>query len=256
MTVTRDDLIGALRKATEPRDDVDALYLGGSDGFGRTDDYSDIDAVVLVAPGAGETVLDAVEAGLETLGAIAHRWDVGTSFHGCPQRFLRVAGAGEWLDIDIVAIDPDAPERFDEPERHGEPLVVFDKSGAVRPGTIDRDALRARLTERIDAIGAALPFLAGSVQKYVARDDPVAAAAAYRAYLLNPLVEALRIRHDPYRHDYGAHYLRDDLPPDTYDRLSALVLPAGVEDLPAKATAARRFLEETLAALATEPPVV
>ena len=120
-------------------------------------------------------------------------------------------------------------------------------------------------------MNAAILLLAGLLQSApVARDDDAAIAKQvaefdaamaekrwegaealvfYQAFVLRPLVEALRIRHDPWRHDFDVRYLRFDLPADVRERVEALWFVRDREDLAAKHAAASAWLREELATL-------
>jgi hypothetical protein len=65
---------------------------------------------------------------------------------------------------------------------------------------------------------------------------------------LAPLVELLRIKHDPLRHNWGNRYLHRTFPAADSTLLQSLMYVAAPEELPAKRAAAAAWFET----LATE----
>jgi hypothetical protein len=72
----------------------------------------------------------------------------------------------------------------------------------------------------------------------------------YRAYIIDPLVEVLRIRHDPARYFFGMRYLSYDIPREDREQLEDLCLVGSLDDLERKHEAAAAWLEQELESLA------
>jgi hypothetical protein len=70
--------------------------------------------------------------------------------------------------------------------------------------------------------------------------------AFYQGLCLRPLVELLRIRHCPERHDYGLRYLGTDLPPEIMDQVRRLAYAADPEALAERVDHAAALFERTL----------
>lgn len=153
------------------------------------------------------------------------------------------------LRRDLVVMQRSSTARFNERERHGEPLVIFDKAGVVQATAVDRAALGRRLAARRAEIEARVRMLAPFVEKELLRGNRLAALESYRALVLAPLHELVRILHAPETHDFGLRYARRDLPPALVERLQELAFVGSAEDLRPRVAAALALLEETLAAL-------
>jgi hypothetical protein len=54
------------------------------------------------------------------------------TWHGHAQGFCRLQGTNEFAFIDVVVMNHGEGPRFNEVERHGNPVVLFDKDGALR----------------------------------------------------------------------------------------------------------------------------
>jgi hypothetical protein len=204
--VRREQVVEVLREALLPLSWVNAAWLGGSDAFGRSADLAWPRPAVLPAA--------------------RHARDLRR-------------GRGR-----VRAVRP--RRYYNQPERHGRPLVLFDRAGAVRPVPLDQAELAATLAAAVAGIRERLPFTLPQVAKEVRRGDALAALASYHRYVLAPLAMLYRVRHAPARHDFGSRYTRDDLPPEVQQTLAELSFVADLDDLAAKAPRAERLLRELL----------
>ena len=248
--ITRARIIAALHAALERAPEVLAAFLGGSDGTGRTDGLSDVDLVVVVEEGAVETAFAILHGALEELSPITHRWRLAEpTWHGSSQEFLALRDADPAHFIDVVVQEPSGGERFLEVERHGTPLVLFDRAGILAPVPLDRVALQARMDARLAILRQRFPLFQTLVTRAVRRGFVAEAAVAYQDYTYKPLIELLRIRHCPDRFDYGARYLDRDLPAALRAEVEALALPGSLAEVEAFRSRAEALFDATLAEL-------
>jgi len=255
VSLRRERILAALQGALEPLPYARAFWEGGSAAFGRHDQYSDLDLHVDADDERVEDVFRAVEGALSALSPIELRWRLSEpTWHGHSQCFYRLRDAGPYLLVDLVVMKRSSTARFNERERHGEPLVLFDKAGIVRATAVDRAGLARRLAARQAELEARVRILAPFVEKELLRGNSLAALESYRALLLAPLHELLRILHAPETHDYGLRYARRDLPPALVERLEELAFVGRPEDLRPRVAAALRLLDETVAALRARTP--
>jgi hypothetical protein len=176
------------------------------------------------------------------------------TWHRHAQRFYRLRHTSEFTAVDVVVFRRSDPRRYyNQTERHGRPLVLFDRAGVVRPVPVDPAALRATLEREVAGIAERPPFTLPLVAKEVRHGDALAALGAWQRYVLAPLVALYRVRHSPARHDFGARYTRDDLPTDVRAVLVDLSFVAGLDDLAAKLPRAERLLGELLGELGQDP---
>ena len=251
----RQQVIELLRRALEPLAYVNAAWLGGSDAFGRADELSDVDLQVDVDDGHVAATFGAVEAALAAASPIVARLVMPMpTWHGHAQRFYRLRDTAEFTAVDVVVFERSDPRRYyNHAERHGSPLVLFDRAGILRPATLDPAELAAVLAREVAGIREQLPFTLPLVAKEVRRGDALAALGAYLRHVLRPLVTLYRVRHTPARHDIGTRYTRDDLPAEVQETLRQLSFVADLDDLAAKLPRAERLLRDLLDQLGPGP---
>jgi hypothetical protein len=246
-SITSAMIVEALRGVVE--DDAEALALmeGGSAAFGRLDEWSDVDLYLIVEDGSAERFLQVVEDGLaERFGIEARHVEAQPTWHGHHQRVYQLRGASPYLLVDLCVMQRSNLARERSSIRHGRPVVFFDKADVTHFSEPDPEAFREKLRARVEAIASSFHMFQTLVTKNVARGNAGEAVAYFNAYTLRPLTELLRIRHDPYRHDYGVRYARDDLPIGVAARLSDLFLVRDLDELVDKHADAVRWFDETL----------
>jgi len=251
-SVTRTDIIDSILRALEELPWVDALWEGGSAAFGREDEWSDVDLQAVADDAQAPALFDIVEATLASLSPIKQVYRVPEpAWHGHSQRFYELEAAGPFLMVDFCVMKRSSPNRFLEREIHGKARFLLDRAGVAagsRPG--DPEAWDARLRDRIAQLTARFRMFQSLVVKDCLRGRPLDALNFYQALTLVPLVEMLRIKHDPWRHNFGWRYLQYDLPAEDYARLVRLAYPGKVEALPALHAEAVGWFEELAAELA------
>lgn len=246
----RDAIIDALTARLRDLPSVRALWLGGSDATGRRDAYSDIDYCVIADDGSAGEVFAAAESALAAISPI----EIGYRLPQCPwphmeQAFYRLRDAGPHLLVDFCVLSANAPPeaRFMERERHGQPQILFDPSGLLAPVPMDRAAHQVRIAARIADLRQRFPLFQTLVERNLARGQAVDALHFYMNLTLRPLIDLLRIAYCPDRFDFGARYLKFDLPPQIAAEVERLSYVPDTEGLRQRLSDAARLFESTLA---------
>jgi hypothetical protein len=250
MTIPRESIVEACHEALKALPSVRAAFLAGSEAFGRQDQYSDIDLNCVAPQADADAIFAAVEAALARLSPIALKLVMPQSglWPELTQRFYRLRDTDEFLMIDFCQMTPKQLQTFLEPTRHGTPVVLFDHDGLIKPGPMDADHT-TRMNKRLEWLRASFPMFQNLVRKAILRGDLVEAIAMYQGQTMRPLVDLLRIKHNPERFDYGLRYTGYDLPPPVVAELRDLLLPHDGEDLLAKLDRAAALFASTLASL-------
>lgn len=196
-----------------PMPDVRACFEGGSAATGRLDEFSDIDLVIVAPLASADAAFDAVESALSPH-SIAHVWRIDPPpFPQTAQRFYFLADAPRFFAVDCVVASEGGVEPFLERERHGDPLVYFDRKSKIRARAADRTALAERRMKRWGQLQGSVPVFAMLVDKELARGRPLEAFGFYQG-LLRALLEVLGIEHRPDRFDFNWRYVETQLPED------------------------------------------
>jgi predicted nucleotidyltransferase len=228
----RETIIERLAGALEPLDYVLAFWEGGSAAFGRSDQWSDIDLYIDADDGRAQDVLAAVEQALEALSPIDLKYVAPTPPGGdYVHVFYRLKGAGKYLLVDIAVIKHSSPEKFLEPEVHGKSIFIFNKGNAVTCPALDRAKLAVDIKAALAETRVRFDMAACFVLKELERGNYIEALDLYARLVLGPLVQALRIKHDPARYNFGPHYMRYNLPPDVVAKLMDLYFVRDPDDL-------------------------
>lgn len=243
--VSREMVLDSLSKDLEPLDYVHAFWEGGATGYGRLDEWSDMDLYVLVDDDRVGEAFIAVERSLESLAPIEIKYDMGlTPYPGIHQAFYRLQRTSEFLVLDVAVVSMSAPDKFLEVETHGTPQFLFLKSTDLQSPVLDRKGLRDKVRKRVSRLRLRMDLFHVFVQKELNRGHVIEAVDTYRVVVLGSLTELLRIRYLPVHHEFQTRYLYSELPSGVVKRLEELFLVRNMQDLERKYTAAREWFDE------------
>lgn len=246
-----DDWLAWLARQGESDPDVRVVWVGGSAATGGYDDWSDLDVELLCTPGQADAVHDRLLARIRADFDVDHVWELPReTWPDGRQCFVNHqhrpgALAEPTRIVDLHVSDLSDAHRFVDVRRHGTPVVVHDPEGLVELRHDDEQALRAAIDEAVEQIAQRRATAEWLVNRALRRDHPAEAVALYLRFALAPLVQLLRVRHCPWRHDFGLRYLRTDLPADVAERVHALVPGSG--DLVGQSAACFAWTDELLA---------
>ncbi|WP_438481447.1 hypothetical protein [Oleiharenicola lentus] len=245
MPLDRQTLIDTVRAALEPLTFAHTLWLGGSVAFKRNDDWSDVDLHVVVDDDKIATAFEAVETALARVAPVDLIYYVPEpTWHGHSQRFYRFKDARPWLLLDFCVMRLGNPQKFTEREFHGDVHVFFDRK-AIFANTppVDAAALAAKFPARIASLRTRVDMLAILVPKEIWRQQPIDAFSMYHGLILVPLVELLRMKHDPLRSNWSMRYLHRILPSTDAARFTRLLYVSSPAEIETKTADARAWFD-------------
>lgn len=207
----RAELVSSLKVSSQ----TVATWEGGSAANGTTDPYSDIDLIV-VGRDSTDAVFEIIEAALGRIARISYRYVEPRCFWpGCYQRIYFLEGAPKHFFVDVAVFletSENVLSEFMQPERHGNPVIHFDKTGLLKPRPSDPAALKSRHLKRLQEIEAAYPIFKLEVLKELDRGHAIDAFGFYFASIVRPLIEIMGMLHRPFRYDFGLRYLHNTFP--------------------------------------------
>jgi hypothetical protein len=218
----RSRLSQELSKELQRCSSILAAWEGGSSANATSDRFSDIDLNILHADNE-DAVFQIVEATLRNISAIAHIYNEPKShWPDLTQKIYFLKDAPKHFFVDVAAFPESKPAmlaEFMQTERHGNPVVLFDKEGRIRSRPVDEQALLQRQNRRLNEIVEAFPVYRTTVFKELDRGNAIDAFAFYYSGMLRPLIEVMGLIYRPYRFDFGFRYLKRSLPADLYRRI-------------------------------------
>jgi predicted nucleotidyltransferase len=230
-----DDMLAWIdaRHGADP--DVRACWVGGSAATGGYDDHSDLDLNVLAAPGTFARVFADLVASLQESFGLTSLWLLPESTYSDGRQLFATLDedpgglATPTRLVDLVVFEPTDEHRCIDVRRHGTPLVRFDPDGLVVVRHDDEEGLHRGAAETIDQIRQRRLVAEWLVYRATARGHLPEAVSLYLRFALLPVIQLLRARDCPARHDYLFRYLHTDLRQEDAARIDTL-LP-GVERL-------------------------
>jgi predicted nucleotidyltransferase len=244
------DLLAFLDEQHAADPDLRAAWVGGSAATGGYDDHSDLDINVLAAPGTFTEVYGRLAGSLTTRFSPTSLWELPESTYPDGRQLFATFDADPGaLDrptrlLDVVVFEPTDEHRHVDERRHGTPLVRFDPDGLIVVRHDDESGLRRGAAQTTDQIRQRRLVAEWLVNRAIARSHLPEAVSLYLRFALLPVVQLLRGRDCPARHDYGFRYLHTDLHPEDAVRVDTL-LP-GVERLRELSAACFAWQDELL----------
>lgn len=248
--VTRDAVISQLTETLKPLGFVRAFWEGGAVGYGRVDEWSDIDLYVLVEDGRAMDTFAVIEAAFRRLSGIKLKYGIPqTQWPGVHQAFYKLENASEYALVDLAIINETAPEKFLHEERHGKNTIYINRMKDLKIPAFDHEEFTASMRNRFHRLRHRLDMFGIFVQKELNRRDHIEALELYRGLVLSTLTELLRMKHYPMHYDFGFRYIHQELPADVAQRLEALYFVTDAEDLENKYRIATAWTREVMAEL-------
>lgn len=244
VNITRESIISTLTDALRNNPLVHALWLEGSDAHGLADEYSDIDLWLDVEDGSEEDVLRSIKDIAHTIGPIDYEYIGANPDPQIRQAFLHIEGTPEFWILDICIQSHSRQVALTRGFADEKITVLFDKSGVIRYADADWPALQEAQKRRAAELASALPRARTLLRKELCRGNFLEALHYYHEGLLRPLVELLRIRHQPTKQGFYLKHISRDLPGDVVALLEDLHAVSSLEEISMKSERASSILRE------------
>ncbi|HCB04310.1 MAG TPA: hypothetical protein PLZ93_23325 [Nocardioides sp.] len=221
-----DDWLAWLSATAEADPDVLCVWVGGSAATGGYDEWSDLDVVALCTPG---TAFEAYARWLASARAAFDIRDVweppASTWPDGRQCFLNLQDRpGLLLEptrlVDLVVLDLADQHSHVDVRRHGDLVVLYDPGSRI---VLEPEDVSTAMEQAVDQVRQRRVTGEWLVNRAIARGHVAEAVDLYLRFPLAGVVRLERVRHCPWRHDYGLRYLREDLPAEVADRIEELV---------------------------------
>jgi|WetSurMetagenome_2_1015567.scaffolds.fasta_scaffold110831_1 hypothetical protein len=242
MPITREDIITTVQKALEPDPNVFAVWLEGADATGNVDDYSDIDLCCSVTPGHMPAATACAHQALQSLGRLDIA-DIPTAAEDTQYAVFHMEGTSPYLLVDFNVYVGRGSD-FTANDWIEKPKILFDRTGVVKFHEPDAQQAAAKRAERLKALQAQAAQ-SSRIEKYILRGDYLEAFGYYHHWLMEPLIEVLRMRYTPLHPDYYIVHISRHLPADALKRLEYFFQISSLEEIARKTPEAVAWFEET-----------
>ncbi|WP_010276150.1 hypothetical protein [Paenibacillus senegalensis] len=232
MAITRESIIKRIVDDLENEDYILALWLEGADGTESLDEYSDIDLVCYTKEGCIDDAFRRLDECLGGLGKFNISYEQPGRSTNNRYKVYHLDGTPDTLLIDVTIQSESFPVSFIKEDRTVVPVVLVDKADIVKYQTIDYETLRSRLhTQLLRAQD--IYSQKSRAAKYTKRGLFLESLIYYQKYVLNPLVDVLRIIYTPFQADCFLVHASRDFPPEVVAKLEKLYGVRTVEEIAA-----------------------
>ena len=244
----RTEITDKLREALEPLPFIYAFWLEGADAVGTVDEYSDIDFWVDFEDEYEEQAYEAVENVLSELAEIDYKYVMRHDHPKIRQRVYHLDGTSEYLMIDFcwqLHSRPKDEYTYIENDSIEAVTVVFDKDNIIRykPRDLSEfekwnkhrlEEAKYRRTQHIRA------------EKYVRRGQYLEAYAYYNRYVLEPLIDLLRLIYTPAYANYFLVHISQHIPETERKQLEYFVRIGSLDDMAERIPQAGKWFDELM----------
>jgi hypothetical protein len=246
----RNQILDHLVHALQETKGIIAVWEGGSAANKTTDQYSDLDLCIL-GDGSEEEIFSVVASTLESISPITHIWNEPKSiWPELTQKIYFLKDSPKHFFVDVGFFPKSAPQilaEFMQIERHGSPVVHFDRSGLVKARPVDKDYFSQKHRKRLSEIVAVFPIYRLEAMKELDRDHIVDAIVFYQQAMLKPLIEVMGMIYRPYQFDFGFRYIQRTFPKDVYVIIEDCVLDLNRDNLESKIKKVDQLFSEYVA---------
>ncbi len=249
--INRDTITEKLKERLEPLPFVHAFWLEGADANETVDEYSDLDYWIDIDDASEVQAFEAVKNALKELSDMDYQYIMKHDHPQIRQRIYHLKNTSEYLLIDFCAQLHSRPKEeyvYCEDDKIEVPKVVFDKDGIIRYKPLNLSDFsewnRSRLEEakyrRTQHIRA---------EKYVRRGQYLEAYAYYNRYVLEPLIDLLRLIYTPAHANYYLIHISQHIPEAQRKRLEYFAQIGTLEDMAEKIPQAGQWFDELIVGL-------
>jgi len=240
----KNDIIAKLRKALEPLPYIYALWLEGADANDTADEYSDIDFWVDFEDEHENQAIEAVENALSELAEMDYKYVMQHDHPKIRQRIYHLAGTSKYLMIDFCWQLHSRPEyALHENDKIESAQVIFDKKNIIKFKPlnladfidVNKNKLEEAKYRRTQHCRA---------EKYIHRGQYLEAYAYYNRYVLEPLIDLLRLIYTPAYADFYFCHISRHIPESERIKLEYFAKISSLEDIAVKIPQAAKWFDE------------
>lgn len=247
MVLRREEILKTITEALQPLDYVYGMWQCGSAAFKRVDQWSDLDIAVDVEDDRVRDIFPVIDKALVSLAPIELSLEYPqTMSPGGYQKVYKLEGVSRFMVAEICAVKHSSSEKFLQKEIHGNVFVHFDKKNITDIKPINNEIFNKNLKTRVETLDKLFNIYQFLIEKEINRNNHIEALAFYQNFTLNPLVEVLRMKYNPYRYNFKSRYVYYDLPKNVVKKLEEFYFILDTKDLALKHKEAIKLFNDTV----------
>ncbi|MCL2159031.1 MAG: histidine phosphatase family protein [Oscillospiraceae bacterium] len=240
----RENIIFKLCEALEPLPYIHAFWLEGADANGTADEYSDMDFWVDFEDEYEQQAYETVENALSEIAAIDYKYVMHHDHPKIRQRIYHLEKTSEYLMIDFCwQLHSREQYAFHENDDVETAKVLFDKCGVVRYKPLDLSEFSAQNKSRLEEAKYRRTQHMRA-EKYVRRGQYLEAYAYYNRYVLEPLIDLLRLIYTPAYADYHLIHISQHIPEAKRQQLEYFAKIGSLDEMAKKMPQAAKWFDE------------
>ncbi len=221
-------IVDDLKVLFEKDSKVHAMWIAGSVAEGNNDELSDVDLWLDIDDNQDQQVLDKVEGFLATKGTIDVNFGEGLT----PPFTHKVYHLAQMDPLHFIEINLHShSHKFGLFDSLRKIKVLFDKDGSTDFESFDEANYSKMLNERKQFLLEKIEFGELSVRKEIQRKHFLEALHNYQFWLVEPIIEVIRIKHTPLKITYGLKHGSRDLPNEAVAAIESLYIIKSISDL-------------------------
>lgn len=234
------------------RNEVLAIWEGGSAATGFEDEWSDLDLITVTEHKAGDEIFEALDQLLDSAHGIVRRHRVPEpAWHGMSQCFYQLKDSPEFFYCDLATVDKDNPNKLTERDRHGTARVYYDPQRIFAASSTpeqELDAIARRVWQSVTGIDFVLSIELGKAMK---RGIMIDCISLYQSFIQRCLIPLLNLKYRPHKADFGYRYIHRDFPKEVVLQIENLFEDITSKNLSYSIPILLKLYEETKQELST-----
>ncbi|HAZ28220.1 MAG TPA: hypothetical protein DCY48_00360 [Candidatus Magasanikbacteria bacterium] len=246
MSTDRNQIINKLEDELKNNSFVFAFWLEGADAHGTVDEYSDIDVWLDVQDGHEGMVIEQVRSVLSQIAQLDFEHEVEHPHPKIRQMFFHLTGTSGFLIIDVCVQSHSREFWYTKGYADEKVKILFDKENVIQFRDLNKTEFQSLQNKKVEELKKTFVFFQAWVMKGVNRGHFLEALSSYHSFILEPLVELLRIQHQPTKREFGLKHVERDIPKDVLLILEDLYKVNSTEEISTKAQKANELFFDVL----------
>lgn len=246
MTITREQIIDALGNELKNNSFVFAFWLEGADAHNTVDEYSDIDVWLDVQDGHEEMVIEKVQSILSKISPLDFEHEINHPHPKIRQKFFHLKDTSEFLIVDTCVQSHSRKFWYTKEHADEKVRIIFEKEKVIEFRNLDKIEFQTLQKKRIAELKKTFLFFQAWVKKGVNRDNFLEALKYYHSFILDPLIEMLRLYYEPTKREFGLKHIERDVPNNILQTIEDLYKINSTSEISVKSQKANELFFEVL----------